>query len=83
MVRSFSYGVTALYLVFGVFGVLVGSSLGIGGMALGLAAGGTAAAGIALTLEKSEGRENAFYVGLSILLIVGLAWFVAQFGGTL
>jgi len=65
MVRFYWYGLTVTYLACSVLGVLVGAAWGVGGMILGFAGGATLAAGVALILDKSEGRENAFYGVLS------------------
>jgi len=80
MVRFYWYGLTVIYFACSLLGVLVGAAWGVGGMILGLATGATLAAGVALMLDKSEGRENAFYGVLSVLFIVVIAWFVALFG---
>lgn len=81
MVRFYWYGLTVTYLACSLLGVLVGAAWGVGGMILGFAGGATLAAGVALILDKSEGRENAFYGVLSVLFIVAIVWFVASFGG--
>ena len=81
MVRFYWYGLTGIYVACSIVGMLVGAAWGTGGMILGLATGATLAAGAAFVLDKSEGRENAFYGVLSVLFIVALVWFVASFGG--
>jgi hypothetical protein len=80
MVRFYSYGLTVVYLACSIVGVLIGSGWGAGGMILGLSVGATLAAGIGMALDKSEGRETAFYAVLSMLFLVAFAWYFTSFG---